>query len=142
MRGSAVQSRHGAPFLFQRKTMNQAESVLKSVFKFEGRRGQLSYFLHMLAIFAILFVGSMLSGFIAFVSPGLSILWLVAVVTVTSIAAFLVGAQRIRDVGYSGCWVFLWLLPYAGAILMIAMCFIPPTVGDNKYGPDVNRSRI
>jgi uncharacterized membrane protein YhaH (DUF805 family) len=142
MRGSAVQSRHGAPFLLQRKTMNQAESILQSIFKFEGRRGQKSYFLTMLAIFAILFVGAMLSAFVAFVSPGLSMLWLVALWAVTSIAALLVGAQRIRDFGHSGCWVFLWLLPYVGILLMIAMCFIPPTVGDNEYGPDVNRPQV
>lgn len=138
--GGSIPSR--STILFQRKTMNQVEPVLQSIFKFEGRRGQKSYVLTMLAIIAVLFVGAMLSAFLAFVSPGLSMLWLVALWAATSIAALLVGAQRIRDFGYSGCWVFLWLLPYVGIILMIAMCFIPSTVGDNKYGPDVNRPQV
>ena len=115
---------------------------IKSIFKFEGRRGQLSYFLHMLAIFAIALIASLLVGALAVMTAGLAGILFVAVIAATSVASLLVGAQRIRDFGYSGCWVFLWFLPYVGVLLMIAMCFIPPTVGDNKYGPDMNRPRI
>lgn len=107
---------------------------MKSIFKFEGRRSQLSYFLHMLAIFAIAVVASLLVGVLSLMVSGLAILLFVAIFVVSLAASMLVGAQRIRDFGYSGCWVFLWFLPYVGVLLMIAMCFVPPTVGANRYG--------
>ena len=122
--------------------MNQAESAVRSVFKFEGRRNQLSYFVYMVAIFAIAMVASLLVGALSVVTAGLAGILFVVVLVATSVASLLVGAQRIRDFGYSGCWVFLWFLPYVGVLLMIAMCFIPSTVGDNKYGPDLSQPRI
>jgi uncharacterized membrane protein YhaH (DUF805 family) len=47
----------------------------------------------------------------------------------------IVSAQRIRDFGQSGCWVFLYLIPYVGFAIAIALAFIPPNPGMNKYGP-------
>lgn len=142
MRGSAVQSRHGAPLFILGNAMNQAESVLKSIFKFEGRRGQKSYVLTMLALIAIGLVAAILSVMLSLISYGLSMLVFTVIVIALSVASFTIGAQRIRDFNQSGCWVFLFLLPYVGFALMVALVFIPATVGDNKYGPDTNLPQL
>jgi uncharacterized membrane protein YhaH (DUF805 family) len=116
--------------------MKDAKEVMKSIWAFEGRRTRLSYFLYMLGIFAIAIVASLLVGVLSLMVSGLAILLFVAIFAVSLAASMLIGAQRIRDFGHSGCWVFLWFLPYVGVLLMIAMCFVPPTPGDNQYGPE------
>lgn len=115
--------------------MNQTESVLRSIFKFEGRRSRKSYAITMLSLIVVGFAAAMLAMLLAFVSNGLSLVLFTLIVIALSVASFTVGAQRIRDFDQSGCWVFLFLLPYVGFALMIALAFVPPTAGDNKYGP-------
>jgi uncharacterized membrane protein YhaH (DUF805 family) len=120
--------------------MNQ--SVLQSIFKFEGRRSRKSYALTMLSLIVIGFAAAMLAIMLSFLSGTLSILMFTVIVIALSVASFTVGAQRIRDFDQSGCWVFLFLLPYVGFALMIALAFVPPTIGDNKYGPVPDQSHI
>jgi uncharacterized membrane protein YhaH (DUF805 family) len=45
-----------------------------------------------------------------------------------------VGARRLHDTGRSGFWLFLWLLPCIGWIILIIF-FVMDSQGDNKYGP-------
>jgi uncharacterized membrane protein YhaH (DUF805 family) len=45
-----------------------------------------------------------------------------------------VGARRLHDTGRSGFWLFLWLLPCIGWIILIVF-FVMDSQGDNKYGP-------
>jgi uncharacterized membrane protein YhaH (DUF805 family) len=116
--------------------MNNATEAMQSIWAFEGRRTRLSYFLYMLGILAATLVASFLVGMLSFLVSGLASLLFVVIFAVSIAASLLVGAQRIRDFGHTGCWVFLWFLPYVGILLMIAMCFVPPTPGDNQYGPE------
>lgn len=45
-------------------------------------------------------------------------------------------AQRIRDIGYSGYWVPVSMLPVVGPLIFVLMFIIPGSKGTNKYGPD------
>ena len=117
--------------------MKDAKEVMQSIWAFEGRRSRQSYAITTIAIFGIGFLAFFISLILAFVSPGFSLLFFSLIVIALSVASLTVGAQRIRDFDQSGCWVFLFLLPYVGFVLMIALAFIPPTPGDNRYGPSV-----
>ena len=114
-----------------------SKPVFSDLFTFSGRRNRKSYVMFHLAMIgvalAILTVGTLLTV----VSPVVgSIFWVVAVafMLAMSVAGFAVTAQRIRDFGYSGCWVFLYLIPYVGFAASIALYFIPSNSGENKYG--------
>lgn len=113
----------------------QAQSYFGSMLKFEGRRGRKSYVLANVALvglaIAVLIVGTIL----AFLSSGLSLVLMVPAFIALYVMEMIVSAQRIRDFGQSGCWVFLYLIPYVGFALSIALAFIPPNPGENKYGP-------
>jgi len=48
-----------------------------------------------------------------------------------------VGARRLHDIGKSGWWQLLGLIPILGAIILIIFFVQKPQSGDNQYGPEV-----
>lgn len=115
-----------------------SKPVFSDLFTFSGRRNRKSYVLFHLSAVAVLVVGAVICGALGFVSAGASVAaWTLYVVAslVLGVSCFAVSAQRIRDFGYSGCWVFLYLIPYIGFAASIAIYFVPSNPGDNKYGP-------
>lgn len=61
--------------------------------------------------------------------------------TIFSLAVLLpslaVGARRLHDIGKSGWWQLLGLIPILGAIILIIFFVQKPQSGDNQYGPEV-----
>lgn len=55
------------------------------------------------------------------------------------LALFLPGlavtVRRIHDIGLSGWFILLWLVPYAGSLIMIVFALIPSKPADNRWGP-------
>jgi uncharacterized membrane protein YhaH (DUF805 family) len=51
------------------------------------------------------------------------------------VSALCLASQRCRDIGWSGWFALLVLLPYVGSLFHIALFLIPGTVGPNKFGP-------
>ena len=46
-----------------------------------------------------------------------------------------ISVKRLHDLGYTGMFVLIWLVPYLGAIiLLILLGFFPGTPERNKYG--------
>lgn len=52
------------------------------------------------------------------------------------IPSFAVGARRLHDIGRSGWWMLLGLVPLIGAIVLIVWYASEGTHGDNAYGSD------
>ncbi len=46
-----------------------------------------------------------------------------------------ISVRRLHDLGYSGAWLLIWLLPFGGVILLIAH-FMDGNIGPNRYGED------
>lgn len=116
--------------------VNQVTVVeyLKSLFKFEGRRGRKSYVFSTLALIGLALLGIIVSTIFAVVSVGLSYLFLIPYFLLIAVGAYATAAQRFRDFGQSGCWAFIFLVPYVGLAVSVALFFIPPNPGLNKYG--------
>jgi uncharacterized membrane protein YhaH (DUF805 family) len=59
---------------------------------------------------------------------------------VTALLVFLsylaISAQRCRDFGWTGWSILISLLPVVGGLFMVAIFFIPGSVGSNRYGPN------
>ena len=51
-------------------------------------------------------------------------------------AAFLVAAQRCRDLNQTGWFVLFAFIPLLNLVLFFALYFVPGTKGPNRYGPD------
>jgi uncharacterized membrane protein YhaH (DUF805 family) len=46
-----------------------------------------------------------------------------------------VGARRLHDVGKSGWWLLLIIIPLVGALILVVAFFIRDSEPDNSYGP-------
>jgi uncharacterized membrane protein YhaH (DUF805 family) len=115
-----------------------SKPVFSDLFTFSGRRNRKSYILFHLSVIAALIVGAFVCTAVSVASASMgAAVWILYVVAalVLGVSCFAVSAQRIRDFGYSGCWVFLYLIPYIGFAASIAIYFVPSNPGDNKYGP-------
>lgn len=113
----------------------QAQSFFGSMLKFEGRRGRKSYVIAHLALFGLGVLVAVVGSIFALVSYGLSLFLMIPAFFALFVVSMIVSAQRIRDFGQSGCWVFLYLVPYVGMAVSFALIFVPPNPGQNKYGP-------
>lgn len=115
-----------------------SKPVFSDLFTFSGRRNRKSYALYYLATVALIIGGFLLATAAIAVSETVGVvIWVIYVVLmiVVMVSSFAVSAQRIRDFGHSGCWVFIYFIPYVGFAASVALFFIPSNDGDNKYGP-------
>ena len=64
-------------------------------------------------------------------------LGLVLMVTVfpSTVALFVLAAKRCHDVGLSGAFVLVLLLPFVGLLWLVALALIAGSAGANRYGP-------
>lgn len=111
--------------------MFNALETLKTSFSPKGRIGRLNYF--------VLSVAST----IAFVTlPKLLGDWIALVLLVPYLVFVLaIGARRLHDLGKSGWWQLLNLLPIINLALAIYMVLFPGESGVNQYGPPVKATR-
>ena len=115
-------------------TQSSVTEYIKSLFRFEGRRGRKAYAYSKLALICLGLLGVIFATILALVSAGLSYLFLIPFLLLIAVGSYTTAAQRFRDFGQSGCWAFLFLIPYVGFAVGIALFFIPPNPGLNKYG--------
>jgi uncharacterized membrane protein YhaH (DUF805 family) len=112
--------------------MVAGEPFYRDLFRFSGRRRRGSYFsitlIILLQSMLVVIVGSMLAPL------GVILVWLFCVPAL--IAHTLAGAQRCRDVGWTGWAVLLSYVPVIGVAVFLVLLFYPGTRGPNRYGPD------
>jgi uncharacterized membrane protein YhaH (DUF805 family) len=118
-----------------------SKPVFQDLFKFSGRRNRLSYNLFCLAAIAAFIIdGTVAFAGIRLVDDNfaaglLLIIPAVAAFFVIAVSSWAVASQRMRDMGHSGFWVVLSLLPYIGWMVSLALMIIPSNDDNNKYGP-------
>jgi uncharacterized membrane protein YhaH (DUF805 family) len=118
-------------------TQGNAVSYLKSLFVFEGRRGRKSYVFATLALIGLGILGIIVGTILTMLSAFLGLLFMIPYFLLLAVGTWTTAAQRFRDFGQSGCWAFLFLIPYVGFAVGLALYFIPPNPGQNKYGPQI-----
>ena len=113
--------------------------VLKNYAVFSGRARRMEYWYFQLfcVLFSILFyvldavlstpnIGTEEMPF----QPISTIYWLALL-----IPCLAVGARRLHDIGRTGWWQFLYLIPLIGSLVLIFAFFIIPSQdGENQYG--------
>ena len=116
---------------------------MPAILKFSGRRKRLSYFMTWLVLLAIVLAIHFVLGAVAGASnprnpdAGMAVAEAIAALLSLPLAwpFYAVGAQRLHDMGYSGWFQLLTLIPLVNLILFLVMIFAPTQQTANKYGP-------
>jgi len=116
--------------------MNYYLAVLKkyAVFSGRARRAEYWYFVLFSAIASI--VLGIISAVIWDKIAILSMMYSLAIL----IPTLAVVVRRLHDVGKSGWWWFIGLIPIIGIIWLLVLMIIDSNPGDNKYGPNPKMS--
>jgi uncharacterized membrane protein YhaH (DUF805 family) len=104
-------------------------AVLKKYADFSGRARRKEFWMFVLINFII---GLVLS----FINDYLSSLYALAVL----IPGLAVSVRRLHDIGKSGWWIFINLIPIIGWIWYILLAVTEGQSGDNQYGPNPKES--
>ncbi len=108
-------------------------AVLKNYAGFSGRARRTEYWMFALVnlvitlIFYVLALVTRSSFFIALVFLyGLAVL----------LPGLAVAVRRLHDVGMSGWWILIGLVPFVGGIVLLVFTLLPGNQGPNQYGDD------
>ena len=108
-------------------------AVLKNYAGFSGRARRTEYWMYGLVNFVIalvLFVLTFATHSTFFVL--LIVLYELAVL-VPSLAVLV---RRLHDIGMSGWWILISLVPFVGSIVLFVFTVLPGNQGPNRYGDD------
>jgi len=112
-------------------------TVLKKFAKFSGRSRMSEFWIFTLINFVFMIFALILDNLIGiFLKPipfGACFIIYTLLVFLPVLALFV---RRMHDVGKSGWFVLLSLIPLIGTVWLLAVCITEGTPGDNKYGPD------
>jgi uncharacterized membrane protein YhaH (DUF805 family) len=97
---------------------------------FDGRARRLEYW--MFVLFNILFaVAACIVDLILGTFPLLYVVYILAII----VPGIAVTVRRLHDVGKSGWWYFICLIPIIGGIWLLVLLCTDGTPGANNYGP-------
>ena len=104
--------------------------VLKNYAVFDGRARRKEYWMFYLFNMVFIFVLAFLDGIL---TAGFLVGLYSLAVLLPMIA---VAVRRLHDVGKSGWFLFIGLIPIIGGIWLLVLYCIDGDVGENKYGPN------
>jgi len=109
-------------------------AVLRKYSRFRGRSRRKEYWMfvlfHFLAIVLLVAIDSFL--FSRSVTPIFPLTWLYLLGTfVPSLA---VSVRRLHDIGKSGWWYLITVIPTIGTLVLIIFCLLDSEAGTNQYG--------
>jgi uncharacterized membrane protein YhaH (DUF805 family) len=117
--------------------MNWYLMVLRKYAEFNGRARRKEYWMFVLFNFIFAIVAAIIDNILGTAFEGIGygliyILYCLAVV-VPSLAVLV---RRLHDVGKSGWWFWIVLIPIIGAIWLFVLLVTEGNPGDNQYGPN------
>lgn len=121
--------------------MNWYLDVIKKYAVFSGRARRKEYWMFVLINFVIIMVleglfifPTLMSGSGEFPTFGYILVMLYALAIF--LPALGVMVRRLHDVGKSGWWYFIALIPFIGGIWLLVLLIGDSQPGTNKYGPN------
>ena len=100
-------------------------------FDFSGRATRQQYW--MFVFYAGLLLSIVVIAF--FLSDNSSFLFLLlGLFLLILIPSYAIQVRRLHDIGWSGWWALLNLIPYVGGIAVLVLHCLPGQIGTNKYG--------
>ena len=114
--------------------MNVSEAVQRAFSQyatFSGRARRSEYWYFVLMTMIVEFVLSLLSVVLGDLAVILSGIWGLAVLVPTLAVVW----RRLHDIGKSGAWYFIFLVPLVGWIILLVFLCKDSQPGENQYGP-------
>lgn len=120
--------------------MKEFLDVFKKTFDFSSRSRRKEYWMFMLWVFIftiVLAIVEYATGLI--IEPDIGILTTIfsLVILIPSIS---VTVRRLHDIGRTGWWILLGLIPLLGWIVLFIFTLLNSESGSNKYGPNPKES--
>lgn len=109
--------------------------VLKNYVGFEGRARRKEYWMFALFNLIISIVLGIIDGLMASSPESLGVLGLLYSLAVL-LPSLAVSVRRLHDIGRSGWWLLIVLVPLIGAIVLLVFAVTEGTRGSNRFGPD------
>lgn len=105
--------------------------ALKKYATFSGRARRREYWIFTGINLAIAFVLGFVEGL--FGGPGiLGAIYNLAIL----LPAIAVSVRRLHDIGRTGWWMLIVLIPIVGAIVLLVFMLLDSEAGENQYGPN------
>lgn len=104
---------------------------------FKGRARRSEYWFFILMYFIIAIIAVMIDGGLGLNFAPLPYGYVYILVALAHfIPSLAVAVRRLHDVGKSGWFYFIILIPLIGAIWLLVLFFTEGEQGENQYGPD------
>lgn len=111
--------------------------VLKNYAVFEGRAQRAEYWFfflfNMIASIICLVIDGLLGTYDA--QSGMGVLYAVYTLAVL-VPSIAVAVRRLHDIGKSGWWILIGLIPLIGPIVLLIFFVLDSQAGENAYGPN------
>lgn len=112
-------------------------AALKKYAVLEGRARRKEYWFFLLFYIIIIVVLSFVDGMLGFGGakggPGILSVVFVLAMLLPSLA---VAVRRLHDIGRSGWWILIGLVPLIGGIVLLVFALMDSQPGANAYGPN------
>jgi len=116
--------------------MNWYLSTLKKYAVFRGRAQRKEYWMFFLYNMIIFFLLGVIEAIVG-ISPELDESILASIYALLLLLPSLaVGVRRLHDIGKSGWWMLLALIPVIGTIILVFFFIKDGDMGTNQYGPN------
>ena len=125
--------------------MNWYIAVLKKYAVFSGRAGCTEYLMFFLFNLIFSLAASMigvLTFMIGVLTFGIGFIVSIAYGIAVFVPALAVGVRRLHDVGKSGWYCLIVLIPIAGPIWLLVLMCTDSQPGDNQYGPNPKEQQL
>ena len=110
--------------------MNYFLTVVKKYAVFSGRARRKEFWMYIL-FYVIIAIGLSVVDMMI----GMSLLGFIFALAML-VPSLAVGARRLHDIGKSGWWQLIGLVPFIGIIVLIIFWVMDSNPGDNPYGPN------
>ena len=134
---ASVASTSSTPYTPPRANIDVHEGEVGElkVFSFSGRIGRMRYLAWSLVMMFV-FIG-VTAGLAALSagSPGFGGFIIIAATVALLVVSVQIGVQRLHDMGWSGWFWLLNLVPVINSVFWIIMLVVPGSVASNRYGP-------
>jgi len=116
-------------------------SGLRNFFTFAGRAPRSEYWFFYLFFIICAFAGGFLDGLLGLAVFNEDDEFVYGPLLVLSILLLFfpqlsVAVRRLHDIGRSGWWLWLGLIPFVGGLILLVWACMRGTEGNNKYGPN------
>lgn len=116
--------------------MNWYIGVLKKYAVFEGRARRAEYWYFVLFNFIAAVILAILDHMLGtLTATGMGIFGLIYGLAVI-MPGIAVSVRRLHDTDRSGWWMFLFLIPLLGPLVLLVFMVLDSTPGENRFGPN------